>query len=446
MEHQCNTSYGDGLITGGHYYDYIVVHEAAHQWFGDMISPDIWPDIWMNEGFASYLEALYFEDLHGQTFYRNYLLNSRGVYDPSGPIYDPDPLFSGNTVYNKGAWVLHMLRGVMGDQAFFDGLYAYATDPSFMYGTVTTQEFEAHIEQFYGADLNWFFQQWLWGMNRPVYRHSYISEDIGGGQYEVFMHIRQVQNSPAPSNFIMPVKLYPRINGIDTLITVWIDSRIDDVRFIVDGEPTQIAFDPDDWILKSATSELYTMNIVATDLPDGDLGTYYEETIEARGGITPYTFAVISGNLPPGLNLNSSSGILSGTPSAVGQYDFTVEVSDSHNPSWTDDQEYSIVIQPFTGITDEDTGLPSNFVLLGNYPNPFNSSTVVKFRLQERNDNVKLEIYNLLGQNIETINVGFMTSGEHEIRWSGDQVPSGVYFYKLSVGQRAESGKMTLIR
>ncbi|MEE9554281.1 MAG: M1 family metallopeptidase, partial [candidate division Zixibacteria bacterium] len=92
MEHQCNTSYGQGLIRGDHAYDWILVHELAHMWFGDMISCDTWPDIWTNEGFASYLEALWIEELDGHTAYLNYMRYNNGVNEPSGPIYDPNPL------------------------------------------------------------------------------------------------------------------------------------------------------------------------------------------------------------------------------------------------------------------------------------------------------------------------------------------------------------------
>ncbi|GAF98636.1 unnamed protein product, partial [marine sediment metagenome] len=225
--------YGASLISGSHWYDYIVVHELAHMWFGDMITCDSWPNIWMNEGFAVFLECLWFEHLGGLDEYLNYMVTHNNVTDPSGPIYDPDPLFSGNTVYRKGCWVVHMLRGVMGDEAFFEGMYGYANHPDHMYGTITTQEFQAIMEQYYGADMSWYFVEWLWGMNRPHYTYSWMSEDIGGGQYEIFLHIDQTQPGPAPEVFTMPIKIYPRIDGEDTLFTVWNDTREDDHRFIV---------------------------------------------------------------------------------------------------------------------------------------------------------------------------------------------------------------------
>lgn len=349
MEHQCNTSYGSSLIRGDHYYDWILVHELSHQWFGDMITCDIWPDIWMNEGFASYCEALWTEHLNGYSSYVSYMTSNNSVYDPSGPIYNPSELFDGNTVYNKGSWVLHMLRGVMGDSAFFTGMYAYANHPQHQYGTITTREFQHIMEEPYGDSLGWFFDEWVWGMNRPTYVHSWMKEDKGNGQYEIFLHVRQTQSTPAPNIFTMPIRVYPRINGIDTVITVWNDARIADYRFIVVGNPTTMDFDKYTWILKSASSESYRTNIVTFDIPDGQVNENYSATIEARGGVQPYTFAVMSGALPSGLLLNSATGEISGIPSAEGDYNFTVRCTDSSNPSQFDDQNFSMAVAPSVG-------------------------------------------------------------------------------------------------
>jgi len=344
MEHQCNTSYGAVLIRGDHAYDWILVHELGHQWFGDMISCDIWPDIWMNEGFASYLEALYVENRQGFNAYRNYMLSMNAVSDPSGPIYDPSPLFDGNTVYNKGSWVLHMLRGVMGDQAFFDGMYGYANHPDHQYGTITTNGFRDIMAQYYGSGLAWFFDEWVWGMNRPVYQYSWLDEDIGGGQYELFLHIDQVQGSPAPEIFTMPIKLYPTVNGIETEMTVWNDSRDADYRMVVDGNVTQLQFDKYDWILKQANQVAYTMHIVTTELPDAYLDTQYEAQVEARGGQPPYQFEIIAGELPSGLVLDENTGFITGLPDAQGVSAFTIRCSDSSGPILSDSRDFSIAV------------------------------------------------------------------------------------------------------
>lgn len=448
MEHQCNTSYGEALIRGDHAYDWILVHELAHMWFGDMITCDTWPDIWMNEGFASYCEALWIEETEGFNSYKIYMLSNypgNGVIDPSGPIYDPNPLFDGNTVYNKGAWVLHMLRGVMGDEAFFEGMYAYANHPDHQYGTIQTREFQHIMEEYYGADLGWFFDEWLWGMNRPIYRYSWMGEETDNGRYEIFLHVRQTQVAPAPDIFTMPIRIHLEGNGIDTMITAWNDTREDDYRFIVSGNPTSLQFDIDHWILKMADSEGYGLNIVTTELPDGDLGEEYEALIEARGGNDPYSFEVTDGSLPPGLTLNRNTGEITGIPTIEWEFAFTIECTDSSNPPETDDQEYVVLIGQPTDVSDKDLQTPSNFALIGNYPNPFNNSTVIKFRLADAG-NIQLDIFNLLGQKIETLLSGTMSAGEHELVWNGDTASSGVYFYRLTAGDKSAVRKMALIK
>jgi aminopeptidase N len=445
MEHQCNTSYGWNLIRGDHYYDWILVHELGHQWFGDMITCDTWPDVWMNEGFASYLEALWTEVMQGYEAYISYMRYNNSVDDPSGPIYDPDYLFDPNTVYDKGSWVLHMLRGVMGDEAFFEGMYGYANHPDHQYGTIQTLEFRDIMAEYYGQDLDWFFDEWVWGENRPHYNYSWISEEDDNGRWEVFMHIDQTQGYPAPAVFIMPIKVYPRIDGVDTLVTVWNDSREDDVRFVVSGEPSMIRFDIDHWILREVQEESYGMNIVVTELPDGYLDADYYSLVESRGGTPPYSYAVVDSSLPPGLELDGETGEITGRPTTEGQYGFTIGCTDSSEPPETDEQQYVVNIFTTTDVPEEEISVPSNFALIGNYPNPFNSSTVIKFRLAEAG-NVTVEIFNLLGQKVETLVSGSVGAGEHELLWNGDGVPSGVYFYRLKAGDRSSVRKMALIK
>ena len=340
MEHQENVFLGTSVA-------WVIVHELGHQWFGDAITCDTWADSWMHEGFATYCQAIHSEGLYGFNSYISYMQNET-VSDPSGPIYDYYSIFDVNTIYHKGAWVLHMLRGVMGDSAFFQGMRAYVANPDHLYGTITTREFQHLMEPFYGDSLGWFFDEWVWGMNRPFYLYSWMKQDIENGRYEIFLNIRQIQGSPAPSVFTMPIKVYPRINNVDTVITVWDDARIDDFRFIVDGNPDSLFLDEMPWILHNSSLGSYAMNIVTTSLPDGHIGDVYLDTIEARGGTPPYHFILQSGHLPTGLTL-SDGGIISGTPTLVEADSFTVRCTDSSSPARTDVQFYNVTIAPPAG-------------------------------------------------------------------------------------------------
>jgi aminopeptidase N len=441
MEHQTCTSYGSGLIRGNHAYDFILVHELSHQWWGDMVTCGTWADIWLNEGFASYSEALWAENIGGWSNYHDYMINSLRVSDPSGPIYDPDPLFSGNTVYHKGAWVLHMLRHIMGDDPFFEGLTDYGT--RYMHKSPVTMEFIEVIEDHYpSGDLWWYFEPWLWGVNRPWHEYSYMCEDVGGGEYEVFLHVDQKQTHPAPF-FTMPLDFLIEGAAAETTFVGFNDTLVSDWRVIFPEEPTGVTLDPQDWVLTMKREGDYSTNIVTTSLPDGDPGLYYSEMIEVRGG-NPLSWEVSEGELPDGLALNDSTGELSGTPTGDERAFFTVEVTDDEQN--TDTQKYMLIIGDPTGVEDGLAGgLPEEFRLLQNYPNPFNAATTINYELP-RASHVCLEVYNLLGQRMKTLVDRREEAGYHSVNWSGSEVSSGIYFVRLQAGDRSLSRKMLLVK
>ena len=249
MEHQTNTSYGTWLSTGNHWYDMVVAHELAHQWWGDMITCETWEDIWLNEGFASYAEALWAEHLGGFDGYRDYMMDfdshsSSGNF--SGPVYDPDQLFN-DTVYSKGAWVLHMLRHVLGDGTFFQAFWDYGHDPGLVYNTATTAEFQGVMETSSGVDLDWFFQEWVYGENRPDYEYWWGSEP-SGGEYRLTVNVDQVQsNAPV---FRMPIDFQAVIASGETTFTVVDSLDSQEFIFMLPEEPQQVYLDRYNWILK----------------------------------------------------------------------------------------------------------------------------------------------------------------------------------------------------
>ena len=166
MEHTTATSLGNILLTGDGRFETIVVHELAHHWFGDSLTPGIWADIWLNEGFARYCEALWVEHAYGPEVYREFM-TSIGIerhpnfFTGEGLLGDPDPIMPNILIYNKGAWLLHSLRGLLGDAAFFGFVRDYAADPGLVQGTVGLSDLVRWAESHAGRDLAGFFGPWL---------------------------------------------------------------------------------------------------------------------------------------------------------------------------------------------------------------------------------------------------------------------------------------------
>jgi aminopeptidase N len=344
MEHQTNTS-----ILSTWYSEWVVVHELAHQWWGDYITIHDWHQIWLNEGFASYCEALWAEYKGGESNYHTYMAGMK--YTGAGTIFVEDTadvwnIFS-SIVYDKGAWVLHMLRHVVGDDDFFDILKTYYADPRFAHNWADTDGFKEICETVSGMDLDYFFDQWIYGTYYPQYQYSYITEPVGDSQYDVFIHIDQIQTTE-PTHFTMPVDLKITTSTMDTMVVIFNDTIHKDIRVRVPSAITGVALDPEQWILRSASTVAYGMNIVTTEMPRAWLSTTYIETLLAKGGTPPYTWEMLSGSLPGGLVLDPSTGVISGIPTAEESLEFVVRVTDSSLPAKTDIQELYIVVGSFS--------------------------------------------------------------------------------------------------
>jgi len=248
MEHQTNTSYGSYLIQGNHHFDTIVAHELAHMWWGDMVTCYDFINIWLNEGFATYSEAIWVESYSGATGLRDYMLDIDHSQGFPGSIYDPDDTFN-STVYEKGGWALHMLRHVVGDSIFFETMRQYGTNTSYFYANATTEDFQNVCEDVSGRDLDWFFTEWIYGENRPNYEYWWVKEE-DQGNWDVHLHIDQVQTNAPP--FMMPIDIELVTASGETTVVVWDSLPAQDFHVILSEEPNTLHFDSDAWVLKWA--------------------------------------------------------------------------------------------------------------------------------------------------------------------------------------------------
>jgi aminopeptidase N len=244
MEHQTAIAYGNNFALNSYGFDYIHLHELAHEWWGNLVTAKDWSDVWIHEGFATYMEALFVEHSLGFTKYKSYMARLRNGIDNTAPVAPRAPssasdMFSSNDVYNKGAWILHTLRHCVGDQSFFPLLRRFAYPDSAMEAVTdgrqcwlaTTDDYLRIAEQRTGLALDWFFELYLRQPDLPRLQYG-LKDSL------LTLHWETPGNLP----FSLPV-----------------DVRIDTTTFRVDmpggsgslkvKPGAKFTIDPDAWIL-----------------------------------------------------------------------------------------------------------------------------------------------------------------------------------------------------
>jgi len=272
MEHQTMT--GQGTFS-----EITTAHEAAHQWWGDLVTCKTWSDIWLNEGFASYGECLWREFESGTPNHSAYLSRvlQRKPQNVDSSVYVyPEILslvriFSSTYSYNKGCWVLHQLRHVVGDETFFQILANYRS--AYANSAATTDDFAAVASTTFGEDLTWFFDQWVYQIGAPAYEYAWDNINVGGQDF-LLAQVRQVQEPEYPDVFTAPLDLVVGIDfGPQETLTVWNDQREQWFAIPVGGTVTSLQFDPDQWVLRTGAVHV-AYGLTPGDFDgDGDVDT-----------------------------------------------------------------------------------------------------------------------------------------------------------------------------
>jgi aminopeptidase N len=244
MEHQTMSFVSDFSGT-------LIAHECAHQWFGDEVTCGSWQDIWLNEGFATYCEALTEQYLLTPVDWLNWKVVARSYITgtPDGSVFCTDTssigrLFDDRLSYEKGAFVLHMIRWELGDSAFFQGIRNYLTDSTLAYNFSRTQELQHHFESASGKNLSTFFNQWYYGEGFPTYMINYNYENN-----ELYVQITQTTSHPSVSFYEMDLPIEFNDGVHDTTI-VFNNTYSGQIFHIpLDFSPVSVIFDPEVWIL-----------------------------------------------------------------------------------------------------------------------------------------------------------------------------------------------------
>ncbi|HUV31323.1 MAG TPA: M1 family aminopeptidase [Acidobacteriota bacterium] len=345
MEHQTMTS-----MVGSSFglSERVIVHELSHQWWGDMVTCESWADIWLNEGWASYSEALYYLELDGWEHYHAYMDSM--AYWGSGTVYCDDTtnvwrIFNGGLSYDKGAWVVHMLRGVLGDSLFYEGLDAYYNS-EYQYGALTTEKFKNLWEEATSQELDWFFDEWVFGQYYPQYRYQYAYRWDDMGIYAIYLWVSQVQTTQ-PQVFTMPVDFFiDYVSRPDDTLTFMVDQRGQLFRFYSPSTVANVILDPAGWILQKAYVQSWTMHVITfdADLSEGRQYVSYSDTVSVIGGSGNFTVTITAGALPDGLSIDNT-GIITGAPTDTGSFTFTVDFDDNEE-SFRDDAQLTIHVTP----------------------------------------------------------------------------------------------------
>ena len=247
----------------------LVAHELAHQWFGDYITCASWQDIWLNEGFATYLSGLVYENLLDGYWWPQFkkLNVERIVSQAGGSVYvndttDIETIFSSRLSYSKGAWILHMLRWTLGDESFFEGMKSYFNDPEVANGFATTSQFIKHMEAAGDTSLTTFFNEWFYGEGFPVYAANF--KPAGSGLLSI--ELSQIPSHPSVDFFEMavPVRVYSK-NRTDST-DFRLNNTVNNQEFLVnvDFPVAELVIDPEYWLV-SKTGQIVGNAGIATN-------------------------------------------------------------------------------------------------------------------------------------------------------------------------------------
>lgn len=345
MEHQTMTSYGQFFLTGDRSYERIIGHELAHEWWGNSMTLTSWDDLWIHEGLATLSEGLWLEHAVGPTAYRNFLRNRESACCGfNGPISPPTQLFN-DTVYNKSAWMLHMLRRMIGEGDFFAALRDLAARPELRYGSITTAIFEEQFESSTGRELSWFFDQWLYRIGRPTIAVDWTSQSVGD-RFRVEVSMEQTGDGD-PWLFPLDLRLVTSAGNVET--ATWVTSRHHTYTVFVDSEPTDLVVDPNESLLwfsddnppATAAPMPFGGTQLLPNVPNpfnprtmlrfelAQAGEFEVRILDARGRLVE---VLRPGHLGAGLHEMPWDGTdLRGTPVASGVYQVMLTGSDGPN-------------------------------------------------------------------------------------------------------------------
>jgi len=256
MEAASAILYSEGSVVGdrNERWRNVVIHEIAHQWFGNAVTEYDWDDVWLSEGFATYFTSLFIEHQYGHDAFMEQMTSSKkrvDTFSADNPGYtiihnnlaDMSDVTTSQT-YHKGSWVLHMLRGMIGDELFWKGIQNYYAKYQDL--NATTADFRREMEEVSGMDLEVFFDQWL-------YKSGNLKID-GNWTYnfndkKLEINLNQIQKNNAIVSMPIQVAIYQSENSKPLIKTLTLDKEKNSFSIPLGYNPTKVVLDPEFWVL-----------------------------------------------------------------------------------------------------------------------------------------------------------------------------------------------------
>ena len=279
MESATSIFYGDDSVNDPRSTRWrnVIIHEMAHQWFGNAVTESDWDHVWLSEGFATYFTHLFIEHAYGRDEFVAGLRADRDAireFDQKNPNYriihdnlsDMSHVLSGVGTYRKGGWTLHMLRGVIGDAAFWTGIRDYYA--RFRDHNATTADFRLAMEEASGTDLGWFFDQWL---TRGGYLKVRAQWTYDAAAKMLRLEVEQLQPG-APLR--MPIEVGIEVEGEPSprMARIEVRNQRESLTLPLDKEPKALTLDPRTYVLMDA--ELTRSTVSAVNLNNAGPGPH----------------------------------------------------------------------------------------------------------------------------------------------------------------------------
>ena len=246
----------------------LVSHELAHSWFGDLVTCRNWAELWLNEGFATYMEAAYREKAYGRADYLRKVREDAAEFTANDAVNDnkhglyntlarPDDSIFDTTTYQKGSVVIHTLRETVGTEVFWKAINVYLNRYKFQ--NVETPYLQKTMEETSGKNLDWFFKQWVYGGGYPKLN---VKQVYNNSSKTLILTVTQKQSADklTPEAFILPMEIEITTAKRTKTERIEIKKREETFSLKIDGKPTNITFDKDEKIpLKSVKIQPMTM-------------------------------------------------------------------------------------------------------------------------------------------------------------------------------------------